>query len=210
VLAFASIYWYTLEVKYFNFKKQGKIQVLKNLNYKLYSIDPTGLPVTWYIANDFYHKQQYRTAIKWYTIAHSHNPNHVHVLNNMGSSFININDLDAAKIYYEKALTINPIFTETLMNYASLEFNNGNIDGALDKILKVRIDKEPKNYKQYITAIGQAKIEWLIELYDETEFENFLKSIINKPDFLYETSVNARLSGASYENELRLAKNNQN
>ena len=210
MIASTSIYWYALEVKYLTFKKQEKIQVLKNLNYNFYSIDPTGLPVTWYIANDYYHKQQYDSAIKWYTIAHSHNPNHVHVLNNLGSSYININQLDTAKIYYQKALTINPIFTETLMNYASLEFNNGNIDGALDKILKVRIDKEPKNYRQYIAAIGQAKIEWLIALYDEAEFENFLKSIVNKPDFLYKISVNARLSGASYEDELRLFRNKQN
>ncbi|MFD1551573.1 O-antigen ligase family protein [Putridiphycobacter roseus] len=206
-----SLYWYQLEAQYFTFKQYQKIQILKSLNQTFYSIDPTGMPVHWYLGNDLYQRQHYKAANKEFKTALKHNPYHVHILNNIGSTYLNLNEIDSAKVSYQKALIINPIFTETLMNYAALEFNNGNIDGALDKILKVRIDKEPQNYKTYATAIGQVKMAWLIELWDEEGFENFLIAHYKQEEFAYEIAINARKTGASYEDELRLyyAKENK-
>ena len=98
---------------------------------------------------------------------------------------------------------MNPKFSETLLNYTALLFNKGDIDGALDELLKVVIGWEPTSYYEFMVIIAKAKCKWLIELHDEPSFEAFLIEIIEKDQVLYEISTNSRKSGACYEDELR-------
>ena len=81
---------------------------------------------------------------------------------------------------------------------------NGDIDGALDELLKVVMGWEPPNYYEFMVLIAKAKCEWLIELHDEPNFETFLMKIKENDQLLYDISTNARKSGACYEDELRI------
>ena len=199
-----SLVWIKTEQKYAGFKSNNQLKDLKEINLNFYTIDPMSTPLYWHLANNYYYKNDFQSAIGNYEKALKYNPNHIHIINNLGSSYFSIGNMDAARQHYDKALAINPIFTETLMNYAALEFNNGNIDGALGHALSVLVATEPINYKMYISAIGRAKFEWLIDLYDEPEFEQFLISNLENNDLYYNISVRSRTTGASFEDELRL------
>jgi len=198
------VYLFQMELIYFDYKKTAKVSVLDDINKDFYTIDPNSTPVHWHIANDLYQKGKFEDAIENYQLALQASPYHAHALNNTGSSYYALGQIDSAKLYYDKTLAVNPLFTETLMNYASLKFNEKDIDGALNLILDVVIEWEPDDYEMYISAIGKAKCLWLIDLHDQPDFEVFLAATAEDPELLYQISVNCRTTGADYEEELRI------
>ena len=202
-ILFLSFTWLGNEQKYFNYRSSNNVNDLSEINMDFYSIDPMSTPLYWHKANDLYQEKEYEKAIKYYSKSVQYNPNNVHALNNLGSSYYALGDMKSAEENYKKALEVNPFFTGTLMNYASLEFNSGDINGALVQILKVVRQWEPENYRIYIIAIAKAKCQRLVELHDDPEFESFLRYASSNEDLLYEISLNCRNSGACYEVELR-------
>ena len=189
---------------YFDYKMFKNPLDLMKINETFYTIDAVSTPIAWKKANILYGTQNYAQALEKYNHAILHNPNHVHVINNLGSCYYALGKYELAKEQYKKALSINPSYVETLMNYSALNLNMGNVDEALNTILKIRMEIEPKNYRLYIIAIGKEKFNSLIEIHTEPNFENYLLRNKNNEDLLYEISVSARLSGACYEDELRI------
>ena len=196
--------WFKSERLYFDYKSGIDKSLISEIDKAFYTIDPMSTPLYWYDGNRLFDKGDFAGALPEYEKALKYNPNHVHAINNLGSCFYSAGEIDYAEEQYEKALKINPRFVETLMNYTSLHFNRGDIDGALNTILKVPIDQEPETYKMFIDAIGKAKFKWLIELYDEPGFENFMIENYDNSNLMYQISVNSRNSWASYEDEMRL------
>lgn len=196
-------FWFDSERKYFEYKRTGNHQYLLEINKEFYSIDPVSAPLYWETGNIYYENKMYQEAIAEYRKAINKNPYHIHTLNNIGSSYYALGKHEKALKFYDFATQLNPGFIESWMNMASLKFNRGDIDGALDAILEVPIDQEPSNYKMYVVAVARAKCDWLIELYDEPEFENFLMRSRNDEQFLYQISVDCRISWRSYEDEMR-------
>jgi O-antigen ligase len=203
VLLLLSVNWLQMEKVYFLFKFENDTIALEEINKNQYTIDPTCTPLFWHEGNEDYNKADYEKALETYLVANKYNPYHVHILNNIGSCYYALNDKPKAEEYFKKALKINPNFLETQMNYSSFLFNSGDINGALDQILSIPPHNEPENYRMYVVAIAKAKYQSMIELYDEPEFENYLNATVNNDDFLYEISKKARISGRSYEMELR-------
>ncbi len=195
--------WLKNEQNYFLFKGENNVYAFEEINLKKYTIDPTSTPLEWHSGNSFYNKADYKNALISYHSALEHNPYHVHVLNNMGSCHYALQEMEQAEKYYRTALSLNPKFVETRMNFASFQFNKGLIDSALVQILSIPGDREPKNYRVFIKAIAQAKYKSLMDLYDEPEFENFLETTFENDAVLYHISERSRYSGASYEVELR-------
>lgn len=175
--------WVFLEKTYAESLKKNNVKSLRNISDYLYTIDPTSLPIEWYIANSYFEKGEYNSAIKSYLKSLSHNPNHIHAINNLGSSYYKINKISLAESEYKKALKINPSFVETLMNYSSLCFNNNRIDEAMGLILRVKKELEPENYKMYITAIGSSKMEHLLQKEQDQNFKKYLINNETNPDF---------------------------
>jgi O-antigen ligase len=200
VLSFS---WLDNERKYFEYKSLGDELVLSEMNKDFYTIDPTTTPIYWEEGNIFYNKQQFEKALISYDKALKHNPNHAHVLNNLGSCHYALGEMKEAEAYFKRALTINPNFIESLMNYSSFLFNQGDIDGALNHILLIPNHKEPQNYPMFIQTIAKAKYNWMLEIHDEPLFVEFLKKTYDDDEFLYEISKKARISGECYEIELR-------
>ena len=195
--------WFQNEQAYFNFKQHGDEAAFAKIDKTKYTIDATTTPLFWIEGDMYSAKEEYKTALKKYKKALEYNPNHVHIINNIGSCHFKLKNVSEAEKYYKRALEVNPRFIETLMNYSSLQFSRGNINGALVQVLAVPVDKEPANYKDYILAIAKAKYEAMFESYDEPVFKEFLSKTFNDDEFLYNISVKCRASGASYERELR-------
>jgi tetratricopeptide (TPR) repeat protein len=198
-----SLKWLNYEKDYFLYKKDNNQLALSEIDKNIYSIDPTSTPLYWIVGNELFNQKKYEDALVKYKLALKYNPFHVHVINNIGSCYYALGEIDEAEKQFKKALNYNPKFVETLMNYTSLEFNRSNIDEALNKILTIPERNEPENYKMFILVIAKAKYHEMMDKYDEPEFEEQLSETITNDDFLFAISRSARISGECYEVELR-------
>ncbi|MBN2412410.1 O-antigen ligase family protein [candidate division KSB1 bacterium] len=96
-----------------------------------YTLDPTATPIHWYRGVAFFSKGDNDAALNDFILADKYHPNHVHVLNNLGTCFEVKKDHERAVIYYKKALAISPVFYESAINLGAAYFNSGNYDLAL-------------------------------------------------------------------------------
>jgi O-antigen ligase len=203
LLLFSSNY-YNKELTYASYLRNGDISILKNMDRDFYSIDPTSLPIAWYIGNHYYDLKDYQNAVTLYKEAMLHNPNHVHLVNNLGGCYYAMNDVENSIKYFEQAKKLSPSFADVKMNLSALYFNQNLVDSSLNNLLSIPLDKTPSSFQYFAIAIAQKKLVQLTDKLDEPVFENFLDSIYYDTATLLNIVNNARLSSACYEDELRL------
>ncbi|UKN03869.1 O-antigen ligase family protein [Paracrocinitomix mangrovi] len=203
LVAWISIYRYQNEQHLIKYQLNGKITEIEKINTDFYTIDATSTPISWYKGNYYYGAQNFEMALQLYLDAEKRNPYHVHVLNNIGSTYYIMGEMEQAETYFDKAIKINPLFSDALINKAAVLYNKGEIDPALLEILKVLPEWEPPHYKSILIPILKAKCYWLMELHDDPPFEAFLESALQSEELLYQISIMARKSSRSYEDELR-------
>ena len=104
-------------------------------------------PIAWYEGLAAYSTQDLNSALTHFQTSFEQNPFHPHVLNNLASTFVGLNQLDSAKVYYQKSIRIFPEFVDPYLNFAKISAALGDTAGAI-QILKQFPDlpKEGKNY----------------------------------------------------------------
>jgi O-antigen ligase len=85
-----------------------------------YSLDPTATPLMWYRGMANYYQGHKAQALADFKRAYRHHPNHIHVLNNIGTCYALLHYPEKAVKYYRKALAIAPGFEKCLMNLRQL------------------------------------------------------------------------------------------
>jgi tetratricopeptide (TPR) repeat protein len=128
---------------------------------RLYEMEPTSTPLAWYSGFAYYQQDDYQTAIEHFQDAYKTNPYHVHVLNNLGSSYSKEGNSDSAILYYEKALEIAPNFEESRLNLSAVLYNSGNADMAYEVIREIDYSSDDPRYRLFLTSILQSKIKSL-------------------------------------------------
>ena len=91
-----------------------------------YRLDPTSTPLTWLRGVGNYSLKRYGEAHEDFIKAYRDHPYHIHVLNNLGTSYAQTGDFEKAVEYYKKALEIWPGFTEAQINIGVIYFHTGN------------------------------------------------------------------------------------
>jgi len=95
-----------------------------------YNIDPTSIPISWYIGNAYARNREYSDALNSFKEAYTVHPYSQHVLSDLGSAF-NVQQLyDSAKIYYLKATEINPRYENPIFNLALIYYKEDNLEEA--------------------------------------------------------------------------------
>lgn len=118
----------------------------------IYSITPTGTPVTYY--EGIYHLQrnQYKNAIKAFQKALIVAPNDLPTHLNIGVSYFRNNHIDKALYHYEKALKISPKHQDVLFNTAALYYKVRDKQKTLEYLNKVQDDYPRK--KEFLEAVS--------------------------------------------------------
>jgi len=129
------------------------INEVKKVNTSVYPMDPLSTPVYWYEGLAFYTKGDYTNAQKLFEKAYAINPYHAHILNNLASSYLKNNNVDAGIDFYKKTLQIYPDFEETKFNLCAAYFNNNTVDSALFYLNEIDTKTENPKYKTFIKAI---------------------------------------------------------
>jgi len=130
-----------------------------------YETENTSTPLLWYRGVAYFNQQKYDLALKDFNDAYKVNPYHVHVLNNLATSYQMKGDSEKAKKYYRAVFEVNPSFKESRINLAAILYNEKSYVEALDVILKSKIDpywrrkKNNDNYDLYLKTIVNSWID---------------------------------------------------
>jgi len=136
----------------------------KSYNKNFYEIENTSTPLLWYRGVAYFNQQKYNLALKDFKEAYKTNPYHVHVLNNLATSYQMKGDSKKAKEFYRAVFDVNPTFKESRINLAAILYNEKKYVEALDVILESKVApywKRKKknfsdNYDLYLKTIVKA------------------------------------------------------
>lgn len=139
-------------------EKNDWINVIKEINVAesgMGNLDPTSAPLAWYSGEAHFMLKEYDLAFEDYLRAYKYNPNHLHVLNNLGTCFEIRGEHNKAIEMFERALVANPDFNETLINLAAVYYNIGQFEKANETISRVATDCPDPRYSLFMQKINE-------------------------------------------------------
>ena len=160
-----------------------------------YEIDNTSTPLLWYRGVAYFSTKNYELALRDFKNAYNVNPNHIHVLNNLATTYQLIGNTMSAKLYYDKAIKVNPSFKEARVNLSAILYNEKKYNEALSTILNSKVElywkrqKNNDNYDLYLKTIFNAYINNIKNDLSNSEY-NKLMDISN--DFIKQPARAAR------------------
>jgi O-antigen ligase len=145
--------------KMFDYKNRNQsIKLLKAGNNALsfaYTIDPTSMPIHWYIGNAQAQLGNYEQAKNDFIKAYHYNPQNRNVLNDLASSYAKNNEYELAIKYYTEATRISPRFDEPKLNLVALYIDKKEYDMAAKCLNTLFHDSERRsNYQKIIDAFS--------------------------------------------------------
>ena len=156
----------------------------KAYSQMFYDIDNTSTPLLWYRGVAYFSMKNYKLALKDFKKAYDVNPNHIHVLNNLGTSYQLVGNSELAKSYYNKAINITPSFKEARVNLSAILFNEQKYLDALNTILRSKVElywkrkRNKDNYDFYLETIFKAYVNDVKDQVSKEEL-NSLERMIN-------------------------------
>ncbi len=130
-----------LNIKGEYYTKKMQVEWLKNNRNRVieysntaisfcYNIDPTTMPLLWYSGNAHASNNNIIEAYKDFQKSYVHHPYNYLVLNDLGSIYFQMNNLDSAIYFYQKSIAINYRYDEPKLNLIVLYINTGNYQKA--------------------------------------------------------------------------------
>jgi O-antigen ligase len=142
-------------------------------------IDPMNTPVSFYSASASLNLNNLEGAIKDFERAVIYHPNHVHVLNNLGSCFELKGNHQNAIYYFERALLLCPEFQDSRMNLCAATFNSGKKKAALDLLYTIVPDTINPRYNFIMQTVLKSILLDLTNSIQQEDFNWNIKAIIN-------------------------------
>lgn len=172
-----------------------------------YSMDPMATPMSWFQGVATYQLGEYAAAKQYFLDGLQQNPYHLHLLNNLGSTYEQLGKRDSAIITYSRVLDISPKYTEGLLNLSAVYFNDGQLDSAFATIDRCPIATTHASYQVYLKAILKAKLNRMILAAGDDEQKSFLIQLMQNGTALVPLYQEAKAANISFE-ELVIANAN--
>ena len=140
----------------------------KGYNPIYYEMENSSTPLLWYRGLAYFNQQRYDLALKDFKGAYKVNPYHVHVLNNLATSWEMKGDSKKAKKFYRDVFKVNPTFKESRINLAAILYNEKKYVEALDVILQSKVDpywKRKKNNDNFDLYLKTIVNSWINSVY---------------------------------------------
>jgi O-antigen ligase len=164
----------------------------KAYNPTYYEMENISTPLLWYRGVAYFNQQKYDLALQDFKDAYSVNPYHVHVLNNLATSYQMRGDSEKAKKYYRDVFKMNPTFKETRVNLAAILYNEKKYVEALDVILQSKVDpywKRKKNNDNYDLYLKTIVNSWINSVYvnanneQKKDLDAWMLNFDNNPEY---------------------------
>lgn len=164
------------------FERENNFEVMQRHLAKIdtwyFPIDATATPVKWYHGFSYFYTGDQQKAFSLFKEAEKVNPNHLMVLNDLGTCYNLSGDPQTAMRYYKKALGMQPAFSDALVNLSVLYYNQGKQHQAYQTLKDFRGKVMPKSV-QIFTAVFMAEAATLT---NDTTKLNKLQLRLNHPD----------------------------
>ena len=126
-----------------------------------FPMDLTSTPISWYKGMAYFYSKNIPEAKEMYQNALLVNPNHLRILNDLGTSYEQSGEKEEAIQIYKRALVITPQSVEVNLNLSAVYYNLRNIDSSfyfIDKVYKLPLSwKEEQDYIKFLNVILYAK-----------------------------------------------------
>ena len=189
---------HTLRALEFKSKSSWKsvIKEIRKAENYFYKTDPTATPLCWYSGSAYFNLGDKKNAYNQFLKAYYIHPNHVHVLNNLATSYELDGQHDIAISLYNKTINISPGFIDPYLNLCTVYYNTGQIDLAIDVLKRVDPENNSEKFREYIIVVVKEKIRLLSHEIDETILLEKLIGVGEKNDWIvviYQHSIENNL-----------------
>lgn len=164
-----------------------------------YTMDPMATPMNWFQGIAYYQQGNYEGAKRHFQNGLIENPYHLHLLNNLGSTYEKLGQRNLAIVTYRKVLNVSPKYTEGLLNLSAVYFNSGQLDSAYTTIDKCSITTDHANYQIYLNAILKAKLNAMIQSSEDKKQQNALIQLMQNETALVPLYRDAKAANISFE-----------
>lgn len=175
-----------------------KKEAEKALN-TFYTMDPMSTPIYWYIGVADFSLKNFEEAKDDFLKAYSIHPNHIHVLNNLASSYEKTNNHSKAIKYYLKAIEISPLFLEARLNLCGAYFNSGDYENAFMHINLYPYYSTDTKYITFLKAILASKMDRIINTELNISVKESLLKIKSSQDLLLKYFVESKEVKVDFE-----------
>jgi O-antigen ligase len=118
-----------------------------------YTLDPTSVPVCWYMGNAYAGQGIYSQAHRQFKEAYRLHPYNRNVLNDLGSSYIIQSDTASAKALYLEAIRISPRFDDAKLNLVAVYIGEKDFKKASECLKTLLHDSERRTqYQKMVDA----------------------------------------------------------
>ena len=123
------------------------------IDKRYFPLDDTSTPIDWYRGVANYSLKKMDKAFANFISAFEHNPNHVHVLNNLATLY-QLNGInDKAIELFNRAISIAPKFIDPVINLSAIYYNKGDYENSLKTIRQIDYDKNDPRLIFYLNRI---------------------------------------------------------
>ena len=165
-------------------------------------LDNTTIPIAWYKGSALYNTGRYNEAFDEFTRAYSYNPNNIHVLNNLASSYELKGNHEKAIELYKRAIETSSSFEDAPINLCAVYFNLGDIENAYKTIRKLNYNCQHPNYLKSLKLILKAKINSLMQNISDRELKLTVERINNSQDWMLKVFNQSRKNNSYFDNQL--------
>ena len=181
---------------------KGVIKEIREADNYFYKTDPTATPLSWYSGSAYFNLGDKNNAQKEFIKAYNIHPNHVHVLNNLATSY-ELDELHSVAIaLYDRTIKISPGFIDPYLNLCTVYFNTGKIDMALDVLKRVDPENDSEKLRDYIIVVMKEKIRILSHKIDEKILLEKLKGVGDNDDWIVIVFQHSIINNSDIDSQL--------
>lgn len=118
---------------------------------KLYTVDPTTIPIHWYRGTANFVLGNQELALEDFLKAQKFSPYNQHIQNDLGSCYLKMGLKEKALFHYKEAIRISPLFDDPRVNIGILYYNEGNYTEALDWFNSIQNYELKLKYREIIS-----------------------------------------------------------
>lgn len=187
-----------------NSQWQSVIDEINKAENKYYTIDPMCTPLSWYSGSSYYNLGNQPKAFEDFSRSYQINPNHVHVLNNLGTCYEIKGDHENAIKLYKRALEISPGFAESRLNLSATYFNAKNPKEAYKIFRSLPLDTANQKYMQMLPLIARPKVLLFGDSIKLSALQLQIFAIYNSKAWSAETYIKSIKNNISFEKQVLL------
>ena len=169
-----------------------------------YRLDPTSTPLRWYSGSAQFNMQNFASALTDFQKAYEIHPYHIHVLNNLASTYIVLNQPQTAMDFYDKAIAINPGFRDAHLNKAIIYYNGQQVEQAYSSLREIQEASNDFRHSILLLKILIPRIDSFLEEVGQRQLKMAILSIRNDEDWVLSVHFKSVVEKRPFEYQLFL------